>query len=154
MTSVLKPWVEQLGLRYQGVLMSCVRGCDSVEKNDASKNLARCLRSIVLNSFNENPSSFIENVNDIELQERMVAVLKNHDHYPIHYILHIIHSAEIIGYKHPNENIRNQWYWFYREFVHKFHMSPETERQLSYRLEADESSFANQQSIDKEIWGQ
>ena len=90
MTSVLKPWVEQLGLRYQGVLMSCVRGCDSVEKNDASKNLARCLRSIVLNSFNENPSSFIENVNDIELQERMVAVLKNHDHYPIHYILHII----------------------------------------------------------------
>ena len=31
----------------------------------------------------------------------MIAVLKNHDHYPAHYLLHLLHGAEIVGYKHP-----------------------------------------------------
>jgi len=100
MPSVLKPWVEQLGLRHQGVLMACVRGCDNVPKEDPTKALARCLRAVILVSFDRKPTSFIENVNDEELRRRMVAVLKNHRHDPDQYIRHLMHGSEIIGYKH------------------------------------------------------
>jgi hypothetical protein len=103
---VLQPWVKQLTLRHQGVLMACVRGCDSVPKEDATKALARCLRGTFLQSFDPKPSSFIEHVDDTVLRDRMVAVLKNLDHYPIHYIMHLMHGSEIIGYKWPEPLIR------------------------------------------------
>ena len=35
-----------------------------------------------------------------------MAVLKNLDHYPIHYIMHVMHGSEIIGYKWPEPVIR------------------------------------------------
>ena len=75
-TGVLQPWVVTLGLRHQGVLMACVRGCDSVPKEDATKALARCLRGTILRSFDPKPTSFIEHVDDMTLRDRMVAVLK------------------------------------------------------------------------------
>ncbi len=142
MPSVLQPWVEQLGLRHQGVLMACVRGCDSVPKEDATKALARCLRGVLLNSFDPKPTSFIEHVNDDELRERMVAVLKNHDHYPIHYIMHLMHGSEIIGYKHPRAAVRVMWRWWYMKLAQCFHLNIETEEQLDARLGACEANFA------------
>ena len=81
--------------------MACVRGCDSVPKEDPTKALARCLRAVILRSFDSRPTSFIENVDDVELRERMVAVLKNHDHHPMHYMMHLMHGSEIIGDKWP-----------------------------------------------------
>ncbi len=140
--SVLQPWVERLSLRHQGVLMACVRGCDNVPKEDATKALARCLRAVTLVSFDRNPSSFIENVGDTELRDRMMAVLKNHDHYPIHYIMHLMHGAEIVGYKHPDPHTRDCWRWFYTNLVRCLHLLPETEYDLDERLGACEAKFA------------
>jgi hypothetical protein len=142
MRSVLQPWVETLGLRHQGVLMSCVRGCDNVPKNDATKLLARCLRATMLVSFDPKPSSFIEHVDDDELGRRMAAVLKNHDHYPVHYLLHLLHGAEIVGYKHPDPGLRRHWRWFYVNLANCFHLFPETEYDLDERLGACEDKFA------------
>jgi hypothetical protein len=147
MTSVLQPWVEQLGLRHQGVLMACVRGCDSVPKEDPTKLLARCLRAVTLISFDPKPSSFIEHVDDGELKARMVAVLKNHDHYPVHYIMHLMHGAEIIGYKHSDPWIRSRWEWFYINLANCFHLHPEKQTELDQRLGADEGTFAKAATI-------
>ena len=141
MPSVLKPWVETLGLRHQGVLMACVRGCDCVPKEDATKALARCLRGMILRSFDPKPTSFVENVDDEELRRRMVAVLKNHDHYPIHYIMHLMHGSEIIGYKCPAPEAVF-WRWFYEKLAQCFHLNVETEEQLDARLGACEARFA------------
>jgi len=44
--------------------MAYVRGCDSVPKEDPTKALARCLRSMILVSFDLEPTSFIEHVSD------------------------------------------------------------------------------------------
>ena len=140
-SSVLQPWVEQLGLRHQGVLMAGVRGCDSVPKEDATKALARCFRATILRSFGPKPSSFIEFVDDEELRKRMVAVLKNHDHYPIHFILHLMHGSEIIGYKWPDP-AAVFWHWFYEKLAQCFHLNVETEEQLDARLGACETKFA------------
>lgn len=141
---VLQSWVAALGLRHQGVLMACVRGCDNVPKEDATKLLARCLRAVMLRSFDPRPSSFIENVTAAELGDRMRAVLENHDHYPVHYLLHLAHGAEIIGYKHPDAFIRQQWSWFYIQLARCFHLTPETETALDERLGAPEDKFSAQ----------
>lgn len=146
-TSILQPWVMNLGLRHQGVLMACVRGCDSVPKDDATKHLTRCMRATMLVSFDKKPSSFIEHVDSGELGRRMTAVLKNLDHYPIHYMMHIMHGSEIIGYKHPDCYVREQWYWFYIKLCKGFHVNPETEKQLDQRLGADETTFATNSKV-------
>lgn len=142
MPSVLQPWVESLGLRHQGVLVSCVRGCDSEPKEDPTKLLARCLRAVVLVSFDKKPSSFIESVDADELQRRMTAVLRNHDHYPVHYLMHLLHGAEIIGYKHPDQHTARTWRMFYIKLAHCFHLFPEAEFDLNERLGAEEKTFA------------
>lgn len=147
MPSVLQPWVEQLGLRHQGVLMSCIRGCDNVPKEDPTKLLARCLRAVVLVSFDEKPTSFIEMVDDAELGRRMVAVLKNHDHYAAHYLLHLMHGSEIVGFKHPDHEVRERWRWFYVNLARCFHLFPETEYDLDERLGACEAKFAEAAKI-------
>lgn len=141
MVGILKNWVNELGLRHQGVLVSAVRGADNASKEDSTKALIRVYRDVILVSFNDTPSSFIEKVNLNEVKERMEKVLKNFDHYQIHYILHLIHAAEIIGYKHPDISVSNLWLWFYYKFVSKLHMNPETEKQLDNRLLSCEKEF-------------
>lgn len=138
--------MEELGLRHQGVLMACVCGCDSVPKEDATKALARCLRGTFLQSFDPKPSSFIEHVNDNVLRDRMVAILKNLDHYPIHYIMHLMHGSEIVGYKWPNP-AAVFWRWFYERLCHCFHVNPETEAALDKRLGAAEDRFAKNAKV-------
>jgi hypothetical protein len=147
MPSVLQPWVEKLGLRHQGVLMACIRGCDSLPKNDPSKALARCLRAATLVSFDKKPSSFIENVDHDEVARRMTAILKDHDHYPVHYLLHMLHGAEIIAYKHPDHDTAVLWDWFYVKLTHCFHLNPESHEQLDQRLGACEDTFARNAEI-------
>lgn len=141
MISVLQDWVMGLGLRHQGALLSAVRGCDSVPKEDASKSLVRAFRSYVLVSFDRNPTSFIENMSLVKLRDSMRAVIDNFDHYPIHYILHLIHAAEIVGYKHPVTLIRQQWEFFYTTMCHKMHMTVESGAELDERLHAEERVF-------------
>jgi hypothetical protein len=139
--SVLQPWVERLGLRHQGVLMACVRGCDSVPKEDPTKALARCFRATILRSFDPKPTSFIEHVSEKELCHRMRAVLTNRDHYPIHFIMHLMHGSEIVGYKWPDP-AAVFWRVFYIKLTQCFHLNIETEDQLDARLGACEAKFA------------
>ncbi len=145
--NILKPWTEKLGLRHQGVLMSVIRGCDNAPKEDPAKDLARCIRYVLLNSFSDKPSSFIENVNDEELKRRMVAVLRSHDQYPVHYIMHLLHATEIIGYCHPDEDVGDRWLWFYQNLCKCFHVNPELPVQLDDRLGACEDQFARNAEI-------
>lgn len=138
--SVLKPWVMQLGLRHQGVLLAAVRGCDTAPRNDASKNLVRCYRAEIMEPFCGDPrksASFIEGVDQDVLIARMQDFIKDHDHYPNHYVGHFTLAAEIVGYKKPN----NDWLEFYKRMCKGLHVTPETEAELDARLGADERTF-------------
>jgi len=145
--NILKPWTEKLGLRHQGVLMAVIRGCDNAPKEDPAKALARCIRYVLLHSFSDKPSSFIENVSDEELRRRMTDVLRSHDQYPVHYVMHLLHATEIIGYKHPDDCVADRWRWFYSNLAKCFHLNPETEEQLDERLGACEDQFARNAEI-------
>lgn len=56
------------------------------------------------------------------------------DQYPVHWLLHFIQAAEIIGYKCPDQNVRNYWKYFYITAVKAMHLNPESEFQLDMRL--------------------
>lgn len=141
---VIQDWVLRLGLRHQGVLMTAVRGLDTSPKEDPVKALVRVLRGAFLNCFCGDPAkarSFIETVEPRELFQRMKAVTSSFDHLPTHYLLHLMHAAEVIGYKHPDETIRGMWFGFYNTMCHKLHLNRETEEQLDARLNATEETF-------------
>lgn len=145
--SVLQRWVMALGLRHQGVLLTAVRGCDTEPKEGAGKALVRSYRSEVLNCHCGDAAkakTFIEAVDVDELGRRMVAFLKNLDHYPHHYIAHLMHASEIVGYKRPSE----QWAWFYFKLCKGLHVNPETVDQLDARLNMDEESFGKAAKVE------
>ena len=142
MTGILKEWVNNIGLRHQGILLSAIRGSDANAKSDPTKDLIRSYRDVILVSFDEKPTRFIEKTSLDETKNRMIKVLDSFDHYPMHFFLHLIYASEIIGYKHPNATIRILWFWFYKTFVYKIHLNIETEEEMDNRLNCSEKEFA------------
>lgn len=157
MTSIIKDWASDLGLRHQGVLVSAVRGCDSVPREDPLKDLTRFYRACLLRAHVGDPrkasSYMVWFDSDEDFWESANRVIKSHDHYPIHYLLHFLHAVEIMGYKMPVDpkgsvgDLCAPMWWrsFYFKMCHKLHFNPEAESQLDARLNADEATFASQQ---------
>lgn len=147
---VLKDWVGTLGLRHQGVLLTAVRGCDTAPKDDASKLFTRCYREIILNPHvgdSAKSASFIEKVDELELIRRFLAYWKNLDHYPHHYVMHLVHAIEVIGWKHPDGNTAYQWRSFYLSLCRGLHVRHETCEEMDARLNADEQTFKEMQKV-------
>src|SRR5262245_681192 len=105
MTSILQDWVTELGLRHQGVLLTAIRGCDTVPKHHVSKSLARAIRREILNAHcgdASKSSSFIEDFDPVSLSQIMKDFSGDLDSYPLHYVMHVVHAVEIIGYYLPD----------------------------------------------------
>lgn len=149
MNSILKDWVMELGIRHQGVLLSAVRGCDTAAKHDWSKLIVRALRSEILNAHCGDAmkaSSFLSPLSPVNLNKAFVNLFYNgFDHYPNHYVMHLVHAIEILGYKHPDEDLRYEYNLAYQKFIKKLHLNPETEEQLDIRLNKNEADFAADQ---------
>lgn len=147
MKSILQDWVSDLGLRHQGVLLTAVRGCDTVQRDDPVKLIARALRGEMLEPHCGDISksaSFMHRYEADELTKLFTAFSKSFDHYPLHYVMHLIHAAEIVGYYHPTRG--GFWRGFYVLMCSKLHMTSETKAELDHRLNADEISFKRAQS--------
>jgi 3-phenylpropionate/cinnamic acid dioxygenase small subunit len=145
MPSVLQDWVQTLGLRHQGTLLTAVRGCDTAMKDEPSKLLIRCFRATILNAHCKDPrkaATFIQQVDEPELRKRFDDFRKTSEQYPAHYLGHLLHAIQIVGYKHPEHNVRALWEGFYLRMVQAQHLNPETEAQMDDRLNADEATFA------------
>ncbi len=67
--------------------------------------------------------------------------IKTLDELPHHYQLHIMHAAQIIGYKHPDTIIRQWWARTYEILAQDMHLNPETEAQMDYRLADKEDQW-------------
>lgn len=127
--SVIQDWLgEYCSWKEQSVLFSALRGCDGSEKNDGSKNLIHNFRALILKDADPS-STFME-----ERPIDMKVFCNNTDHYPVHWLLHFMHGAEIIGYRHPDHIIAMKWQHIYYDIVHAFHMQPETKEVMTERL--------------------
>lgn len=151
---VVQLWVTRLTYMQQSVLLACVRGPDNTEKYHPCKWLVRWYRRCILlsamdgevidNPWDQRGGSFtgpsMEPVDDTAETAWgiMRGVVNNYirslDVLPHHYQMHLLHGAEIIGYKHPNENIRGWWRALYLRLVLDMHLQPESERAMDERL--------------------
>lgn len=145
--SVLQDWVHGLTFMQQSVLIAAVRGPDGIRKDHPVKVLCRWLRrSFLISAFNRRPlldpyepggGSFTgpchtEEVRDLGYAQELY--FRSIDELPHHFQLHLMHAAEILGYKHPILSVRGWWLEFYIACVTDVHLFPETEEQMDKRL--------------------
>lgn len=168
-TSIIQPWVQALGLRHQGVIVSAVRGCDGAEREDASKYPVRFYRACVLNAHCRDPRRAVSYMlwpkDQLELERNTKLFTKSIDHYPMHWLTHFMFAAEVTGYYFdPRRSwvgeeyhgdavrsapdlswVRGYWLELYCRLVSKLHLVPETKEQLDARLNPDEEAFGHAQ---------
>ncbi len=135
--SVLHDWVHTLTFQMQALLLTAMRGPDENNKYNAAKAIIRYLRGVVIKPAGD---WHRRNDNDFmwgewgEFPKSAKAFWVDHDEYPHHFIMHLVHCAEVVGYKHPQAGVRFIWTRFYLDACESFHMRPETEQQLDRRL--------------------
>lgn len=157
---VTQEWTWALSLMQQTVLLTAIRGPDNIAKYDTSKMLIRWLRRCVLLSaldkcaWNDPHSagggsftgpSFIWQYSpttgqreSASWQEKMHDLfddyLRSVDCVPHHFHMHFVHAVQILGYKHPDPEIRNFWLSLYLRFCKDMHMLPEPVETMDNRL--------------------
>ncbi len=137
---VQRQWSTCLPLRHQGVLMTAIRGCDGAPKEDPSKSLSRMIRMATLNPADERETSSrggFFGFDSTKLESDLHDFLHSLDEYPLHYVMHLMHASQVIGYKHPNIEFRDFFRLAYALIVHTFHLNMESESDMDLRLTLD-----------------
>ena len=150
--SVLQEWVHDLSFMQQSVLIAAVRGPDGIRKDHVVKVLLRWFRrcflisafdkKAILDPYAKGGGSFTGPLSlDKDIRDYIDIYLRHIDELPHHFQLHFMHAAEILGYKHPHDDIRRFWNDFYLAIVKDAHLYPESEEQMDYRLGDVESQW-------------
>lgn len=158
--SVLQDWVHGLTFMQQSVLIAAVRGPDGIRKDHPVKVLCRWLRrSFLISAFNRRAlwdpyekggGSFTgpcqsEDVRDLDHAKELY--FRSVDELPHHFQLHLMHAAEILGFKHPDGSIGRWWLIFYEACCVDMHVFPETEAQMDYRLGDFEAQWREREVV-------
>ena len=149
--SVVQPWLSNISMMKQAVVLTCIRGNDGSMKYDKSKPLVRWLRRCILvSAFDKciitnpydprggsftGPSCKCDNDKwESAMDEVVSEYLTSTDYLHHHFQMHIIHGAEVLGYEHPDTRIRNWWLGVYKRLVNELHLNIETKDHFDYRL--------------------
>jgi hypothetical protein len=139
--SVLQEWVMALPKREQGTLLTCVRGCDLTPKlplDSLERRLVSALRAAFMNpadprEVDYEPGSFFTS----KPPDPATWKASELGHYPLHWFSHVMHSAEILGYRHPDRETSSVWYAIYKKLAHSLHLKIETKQDMIERLSED-----------------
>lgn len=143
--SVQPEWCRRLPVQQQSVLFLGGRGPDGMPKHHPCKQVHIAYRGCVFVAakygrplwWGERADSFmsLERFADDTLWAADVQnFFDHHDSLPKHYLVHLMHGAQILGYKHFDERYRKRWIDFYLECVDMFHLRPESEADMDKRL--------------------
>ncbi len=129
---VVQAWLRACSWKQQSVLLSALRGCDGLPKDDVSKLFTRKLRSVLLYSADGDLKG--DFMKDVVTSETVAQFTSHLDHYPVHWLMHFIHAVELVGHKHPQSEVRCWWFGLYIVLCGGLHLSPESERDCDSRL--------------------
>jgi hypothetical protein len=97
-----------------------------------SKHISRAIRQVALRNA-DGTTTYMNHPLDEAVASAKLMV-EDLDKYPVHFVLHQAHACEIIGYKHPDESVREKFIGIYNLIVWNMHLRPEAEEQLDHRL--------------------
>jgi hypothetical protein len=144
MKSVLQDWVMELPLRFQGTLLTAVRGCDDEPKSWTRTGVAfsqgRRITAFIRWCF-MNPAD----PREVDAEEGAFFMStppkpfkpSQFGHLPQHWYTHVMHGLEVIAYHHPDKKVADTALYLYGTMVHNFHLSIETKEQQWARLTED-----------------
>lgn len=159
MRSVTQDWVQELSYMQQTVLLTAARAPDGLRKNHPVKVLLRWYRRCTLLSaftgeafrdpYAAGGGSFTgpftaDHASDIGIttfHEIRGVYLDHVDEMPHHFQLHLMHAAQIVGYKHSSPDTRVWWLTFYEMIVNDAHLFPESEALMDERLGDSEQAW-------------
>lgn len=128
MTSVLQPWLEKLTWKEQSALLTAIRGNDDFYNTNV-RTLVRWLRRQTLYDADIN-GTFIKHGDLPEPTE----LKKDLEYMRLHFVSHLMHGLQIIGYKHPIIGISKTGYDYYKSICHTLHCEMESEEDMNERL--------------------
>lgn len=131
MKSVVKEWLSTASLQQQSAVLTCLRGCDGMYNADVSKKLVKKIRSLTLHNAKSSNAPFM--IEEIDLDD-VEEIAKDCDKYPVHFYMHLCFACEIIGFKHPDNDIKAFFKEAYHILVNAIHLIPETEEECDLRL--------------------
>lgn len=158
-------WVVKLPIMQQSVLFAAVRAPDGVRKDHPVKVMMRWYRRCVLMlAFEQRrvlepywpgggsftgplTAQIMEEFGLDDLDDIRGLYLRYVDELPHHFQLHLMHAAEIVGYKHDVERVRKWWLEFYRMIVQDAHLFPETEDIMDHRLSDDGRAWQSHEVV-------
>lgn len=143
--SVQPEWCRKLPIQQQSVLFLAGRGPDGVAKIHPCKEVHIAYRGSVFVAakygrplrWGERADSFMSLdvfADEVRWDAAVVAFFDHHDELAKHYIAHLMHGAQILGYKHPDPRFRERWADFYMDCVRMLHVNHETEVEMDRRL--------------------
>ena len=137
--SLLRPWVTTLTMQAQGTLLCAIRGPDGFPNDNPVKAVVRALRATIVNNAKDvGPDDvFMGDGTGVCLEEDVNLFFDSVDEHHHHWYVHFVHAAEVVGYTHPNDEIRRFWNSFYERAVEDLHLSPETMDVMLERLRRD-----------------
>lgn len=146
--AVVASWLFSLPLQQQSVVLLGSRGPDFAEKDHPCKKVVRAYRGTVFMAAKFGRFLTVDDEGDTfmtlramrgddaweaavtELVESNIAMLGPH------YLSHLMHGAQIMGYHHPDRDMGRRWGWLHHRIVHDCfgHSTPETREQMDERL--------------------
>ena len=147
--SVFQNWLQSISWKMQTVIVTGIRSCDGLSKFDPSKHISRSIRMAALKNADTTTTYMKHNIFEelIESSDKFIADL---DKYPMHFVMHMMHACEIIGYKHPDQRTREIFYSVYSKIVWSLHLRPEPLASLDHRL-TDKKEPTNEKTDESEI---
>lgn len=144
---VMQDWTMHLPLRYQGVLLTGIRGGDLTPKqhdtlDSIERRLVSFYRYCVMNpadirEIDAEPGCFFTSKPPIDFRFSSIG------HYPLHWVSHIMHCYQIVAYEHPNYAIRGYALDIYLKCVQGLHLRHETQQEIRDRLTEDRIANKN-----------
>jgi hypothetical protein len=148
--SVLQPWVQELPLREQGTLLTCVRGCDDEPKVWTRQGVAysagRRITAYVRWCFmNPADAREVDHTEGAFMMSSPPNPFKPSEfgHLPQHWYAHVMHALEVIAYRHPNPAVHSVAWELYAAMAHNLHLSIEPYSQFVARLSEDRMEHGN-----------
>jgi hypothetical protein len=144
MKSVLQDWVMKLPLRYQGTLLTSVRGCDDEPKSwtkagvafSQGRRLTAFIRWCFMNPADEREvdseeGAFFMSTPPVPFKPSQFG------HLPQHWYSHAMHGLEVIAYNHPDDNVAITALQMYTAMAKNMHLNVETREEQWNRLTED-----------------
>jgi len=130
---VIQPWLTEIPLRMQAVLLMATRGPDT-QRCPGIKEFTRWIRSVTFVPANPaNVAEFMKNDLPDRIKEKS-ATHRELEFVTQHFYTHLMHGFQVIGYRHPNNAIRLHGFLLYEDMCRLFHLPAESKDDFEHRL--------------------